>query len=257
MTSSVNRSRTFTTLLCIAWAAASAPAMHAQPPVQLEIQSVAVTYLDSGAPDTMTITGVNFGAVGGAVTLNAVAQTVTGWTPTQIFVLVTGVPTPGTYLLEVRRDGAHGTVFRDQADVAIGAVGQQGPEGPAGPQGPEGPQGPQGAQGPQGSAGPMGPMGPMGPQGPAGISGYEIIPALNSSEIDFTPNSIFGFTAFCSEGKKVLGGGCQGGDRLINLLSSRPVGTGGWDCRWHNAGEESVTFAIDRIGAHAICATVP
>lgn len=267
MTSNVNRSRKLTALLCIAWAAASAPAVHAQPPVQLEIQNVAVTYLPSGLPDTMTITGVNLGSAGGTVTLNAIAQTVGAWTPTQIFVLVSGVPAPGTYLLEVSRAGNKGQVSRDEADVAIGAAGPQGPQGPAGPQGPEGPAGPQGTQGvpgPQGPSGPMGPMGPQGPAGPAGpegpqagISGYEIVPALNSIAINFTPNSTFSFTAFCPAGKKVLGGGCRGGDRLINLLNTNPVDTSGWDCRWDNSGTAAVFFPAGKIGALAICATVP
>lgn len=41
-------------------------------------------YSSSGNPDTMTITGVNFGALTGFVTLNGFVQAVTTWTPNHI-----------------------------------------------------------------------------------------------------------------------------------------------------------------------------
>lgn len=277
MTSTKNHATVLAVGLCILVAAALGPLAKAQGPVAeaqrhvpLRILKVEFNYLPSGAADSMTITGINFGPVMGAVALSGVPQAVLWWTPTQISVAVLGALAPGTYRLSVWRAGTEGNVFGDQVDVTLGAVGPQGPEGPAGPAGPAGPEGPagpagsagpQGPQGAQGLPGPMGPIGPQGPEGPqgppGGMSGYEVVSLLNSVQITMGPNSTFSFTAFCTNGKKVLGGGCAGGDRLVNLFRTTPVGTGGWDCAWHNASDADVQFDPNRIGAKAICATVP
>jgi len=222
------------------------PGAQAQPAIPVTIQSVTATYSPSGTPDTMTINGANFSPVRGSVHLNGTIQTINLWTPTQIVVLVSGVQAPGTYLLQVRRNETLlGKIFGAEVDVALGAGGLQGPQGPQGPAGSPGP------------AGPMGLPGPQGTPGLPGISGYEIVSLLNSATFTITSNSTATFTAFCPAGKKVLGGGCRGGERLVNLLRTVPVATGGWDCQWHNSSDAGVTFPSDKIGAFAICAVVP
>ncbi len=277
MTSTMNQSRKLTTVICFSLAAVFVPVAEAQSQVPLVIQNVAFTYLLSGVPDTMTITGINFSALPGAVNLNAIAQTVSLWTPAQIVVAVSGVAAPGTYLLNVRRTDTDGKVFGDEADVTVGAVGPQGPQGSAGsqgppgaqgPQGPAGPQGPPGAQGPQGPAGPQGlpgaqglpgpqgPIGPTGPQGPPGtpgISGHEMI-FKNRLGLDLPPDSNANAIAVCSEGKKVLGGGCYGDSAVVPMVRTKPFGLGGWECEWHNTTSATITFGAR---AYAICATVP
>lgn len=280
MMSPCKRSGMFVALLCLCLQAAPAPAAKGGPPVQLKIQSVNVAYQSSGAPEYLMITGVNFGAAGGIVALNAIAQEVKTWTPTGIMVMVAGVTEPGTYLLEVAAAGNQGAVSYDAADVTLGAAGSEGPpgaQGPAGtsgPQGPAGPAGPMGAtgpQGPQGETGPAGPQGATGPEGPqgatgpagppgeagnAGISGYEVI----SSQVNvvFFPGTSATIGHRCPTGKKVLGGGCmdvnsRGG---AILLTSAPSPDGQrWNCTWRYPGTDSV-FALD-VSTHAICATVP
>lgn len=260
MTSIVNRWKRFATQLCSLLLLVLAPPSKAQSPVQLEIHNVVVSYSStSGAPETMTITGVKFGSALGIVKLNTFTLPVSSWTPTQIVAQVLGAPSPGTYLLEVRRFGALGVVFHAEADVAIGAAGAQGPEGPAGPQGPPGPagpQGPQGLQGVAGAAGPMGPIGPQGPQGPAGtsaISGYEVVETLGGisySEARTGATRV----ASCSAGKKVLGGGCIA-TWQFQQYGSRPVGDNAWECQWHYDNPEINGTASFHV--YAICATAP
>jgi hypothetical protein len=198
--------------------------------------------MPTGVPDTLTIGGVNFGPQTGSVALNGIGQTITSWTPTQIVIKVSGASPPGSYRLEVRRALPEGLIFRDEAEVALGSVGTPGPAGPPGPTGPAGPMGP------------MGPAGPQGPQGSAGISGYEMLTI--GSTVTMSANETNGATQFCTPGKKVLGGGCAGGDRNVNLLHAAPTSAGtGFACRWHNS---RTTQASDvEIRAYAICATVP
>lgn len=235
-------------VLCAAWVMTLLPASEARAQVALVIEKVEVSYYQ-GLPDLMTITGVNFGTVPGTVVLDSVAQAVQLWTPTQIVVQVSGASSPGTYLLQVVR-ATWGLVFRDRAHVTIGAVG---PEGPLGQPGPEGPQGAQGPAGPQGPIGPAGPQGPQGPQGSSGISGYEMFNI--GSTVTMSPNETNGATQFCTPGKRVLGGGCMGGDRLVNLFHASPTSGGtGFACRWHNSSTASVSVELR---AFAICATVP
>lgn len=244
-----SRSGALVTLFCASLAAAPAPQANAEAKVRMVIQSVVVTYQHSGSPDTMTIGGVRFGSSAGSVKLNGVDQAIQEWTPTQIVVLVSDVPEPGTYLLEVGRTDTQGAVFRDVADVTLGAVGQEGPEGPQGPQGPAGPQGP------QGSPGPMGPAGPQGPQGPAGtpgIPGYEVVE--NTGGIPYS-EALSGASrvASCSAGKKVLGGGCIA-TWQFQLYSNRPYGANNsWQCSWHYDNPNINGTASFHV--YAICAT--
>lgn len=218
------RSSAITTALGLLVSALVTPA-SAQSAVQLDIQNVVVSYTSAGDPDTMTVTGVNFGAVTGLVTLNGFDQTVTTWTPSQIVAQVSGVGDPGTYQLDVRRADAQGQAFRDQADVAIGATG------------------------------PRGPAGPDGPQGASGVLGYEII--SENFEIVVSPGSSRWAYAGCPLGKKVLGGGCNvqfgAGGAPLALRDSISLDYAGWFCEWTNSGAQEATATVT---ARAICATV-
>ena len=175
--------RVWTTALC-----ALLPAMIASgdepPQIPLTIYNVTFTYLPSGAPDLMSIGGINFGPAVGSVRLNGVIQTVSNWTPALIVARVSRVQAPGTYLIEVRRNETLlGKIFGAQAEVTLVTAGSQGPAGPQGPQGVPGSAGP---AGPIGLAGPQGPMGPVGPQGPAGtsaLSGHEVVENSGGSPI--------------------------------------------------------------------------
>jgi hypothetical protein len=248
MTSTKSLSRKFTTVLCFSLAAASVPAMKADSMVPVEIHNVTVTYLPSGSPDRMTITGINFGSVPGKVQLNDISQTVNLWAPTQIVVIASGAPAPGTYVLEVRRPGPLGAVFRGKVDVALGAAGVRGPQGPAGP------QGPQGAAGPVGPMGPVGPQGPQGPPGTSAISGYEVVE--NTGGISYS-EALSGASrvASCSAGKKVLGGGCIA-TWQFQLYSNRPYdANNSWQCSWHYDNPQISGSASYHV--YPICATVP
>jgi hypothetical protein len=207
-------------LLGLPMAAPVTPA-SAEPAVQLDIQSVTVSYKPSGEPDTLLITGVNFGSLAGRVVLNGIDQTVTHWAPTWIAATVSDVVEPGTYQLDVRRTDASGAVFRDEADVAVGAMGPQGPAGPA------------------------------GTQGEPGVSGYEVV----SRVAQFVTNEgvLTGLAATCPLGKKVLGGGCYTleGIQGAELKVTEPSDDNrGWRCYWHGPHAEI------RMKATAICANV-
>lgn len=220
------------------------------PPVPLTIQSVTFTYLPSGAPDLMSINGVNFGPAAGSVHLNGITQTISNWTSAQIVARVSGIQAPGTYLLEVRRnDTLLGKIFGAQAEVTVGAAGLQGPAGPQGPQGSPGP------------AGPVGPIGPVGPQGPAGaptISGYEVVE--DAGGIAYS-EALGGATrvAKCSQGKRILGGGCIA-TWSFQIYSNRPFSADGgvnnaWHCGWH-FGDPNINGTAS-YHVYAICATLP
>lgn len=230
--------------VCCLLAASLSAMANSQPKVALEIQNVTATYMPTGVPDTLAIGGINFGPRNGSVALNGIGQTITSWTPTQIVIKVSGAPSPGSYRLEVRRALPEGLIFRDEAEVALGSVGTPGPAGPPGPTG---------AAGPMGPMGPIGPAGPQGPPGAAGITGHEILNL--GSTVNIPANETSGVTQFCTPGKRVLGGGCAGGDRNINLYHAAPTNTGsGFACRWHNARS---TEASVELRAYAICASVP
>lgn len=251
MTSIPIRYKGFAPRLCCLLIVALAPMATAQSPVQLDIHNVVVAYSSSGVPETMTITGVNFGSAAGIVKLNTFTLPVTSWSPTQIVAMVQGASGPGTYLLVVKRAESNGTVASDDAEVTIGAAGPQGPPGPAGPKGDPGQNG---ATGPMGPMGPMGPIGPQGPSGTPEISGYEWLEVNESRTIE--ANLSTQIVKYCPEGKRILAGGCgtSGGvDRFLNLVTSIPF-TRAWNCVWLNPRSTAVTVQLN---VRAICATVP
>jgi hypothetical protein len=258
MTSIMNQPRKLAPVLCFSLAALFVPGAEAQSTVPLVIQKVTVSY-PSGVPDTMTITGINFGSTVGEVNLNAIPQTVTLWTPSQIVVKVFGAPDPGTYLLGVNRPGNAGKPFEDVADVTLGAAGPQGLPGPQGPTGPTGSQGPQGAAGPQGpigltGQGTPGPAGPQGPQGVPGISDPDVV-HTTSLDVSIPYNMIREQYADCPSGRKRLGGGCSSnGSPLPDLIGNFPIGPSSWACRWFNKQPAPATFDPK---AYVICGTVP
>lgn len=126
-----------------------------------------------------------------------------------------------------------------------GAKGDTGDTGPKGDAGAPGPVGANGAAGMQGPAGPKGDIGPTGSQGPAGsdgISGYEIVHVT----VNIPAGSSGSATAQCPAGKKVLGGGTDGGG-----FTSFPIG----DNRWFAGGSTGIFGGIG-LDVFAICANV-
>jgi hypothetical protein len=130
------------------------------------------------ANETVTLTGVNFGLVGGLVTVNGEALTLLAWTDTEIVVRLTPAlaASPASYLMTVVRTpngpGDNNDPKRRGGFVAtVGSVGPQGERGETGPQGEPGPQGEIGPIGPQGAQGDTGATGATGPQGPKGDKG--------------------------------------------------------------------------------------
>jgi uncharacterized coiled-coil protein SlyX len=136
------------------------------------------------APNTITISGQNFGTSRPKVTLDAMPLAVTSFSQTSINATLPISLPPGSYFLTVV--SGNGTLASGLVDVTIGTQGPVGPQGPQGPsgavgpvgqtgptgaQGPAGPVGQAGAQGPQGLTGATGAVGPLGPQGPQGIAG--------------------------------------------------------------------------------------
>lgn len=162
----------------------------------------------------------------------------------------------------------------------VGLVGPQGPQGPAGLAGPVGPAGPQGPMGlpglpgTQGPAGPVGPAGPQGPQGPAGgVTGYQVVVSTSTVSDGWNRRH----AAFCTDGRRVLGGGAQvtldgafpsisGDEDDIAIAATRPLfgnpeasppfNNDGW---WVNAvvvGQTEPTFSHWKLNVWAICAAV-
>ena len=154
-----------------------------------------------------------------------------------------------------------------------GEAGPTGPAGPEGPMGPAGPQGEQGPEGPQGESGPAGPEGPAGPagsrgeqglegpagppgeQGPAGISGYTI--ASRDCTMAALPGdssrAFCAATANCPSGRRVLGGGVDGGTCFVGSVNvSAPSGTSSWVGIF--VGPASCSG--DGVRVQAICAAV-
>jgi hypothetical protein len=137
----------------------------------------------SVTPNTIAISGHNFGTSKPTVTLDAMTLAVTSFSQTSINATLPISLPPGSYVLTVV--SGNGTPASG-LDVTIGTQGPVGPQGPQGPsgaagpvgqtgptgaQGPAGPVGQAGAQGPQGLTGATGAVGPLGPQGPQGIAG--------------------------------------------------------------------------------------
>ena len=110
----------------------------------------------------------------------------------------------------------------DLSTTAVGSLkGQSGPAGPQGEKGEKGDPGEKGAPGEKGEKGdpgepgPVGPAGPTGvtgspgpqgtagPPGPKGVSGWE----YRVEPLVIPPNTISHREAYCSAGKKALGGG--------------------------------------------------
>ena len=169
--------------------------------------AITIRNVESDAGQTsLFIRGSNFCAAP-VVTLDGLALTVQGSTPTQLIVSQPAM-SPATYLLVVSCGSANspktasftvaigasgpqgatgakgdpgpqgvpgnpGAAGATGATGAAGAIGAQGPQGPAGPAGPAGPQGAVGAAGPQGAQGPAGAAGPQGAQGPQGVPGAQ------------------------------------------------------------------------------------
>jgi hypothetical protein len=125
----------------------------------------------SVTPNTIVISGQNFGTSEPTVTLDAMTLLVTSFSQTSINATLPISLPPGSYVLTVV--SGNGTPASG-LDVTIGTQGPVGPPGPQGPQGntgATGPQGPQGNTGLTGATGPQGPQGPTGPQGPQGNTG--------------------------------------------------------------------------------------
>jgi hypothetical protein len=173
------------------------------------------------------------------------------------------IPTSTTYWSLLAAKGANGAAGAPGANGAQGPAGpegpdgQPGPEGPSGQPGPEGPSGPAGAEGPSGPAGAEGPAGPAGPTGAAGVSGREVIRVVSAT--DTSGKDVY---AWCSSGKRVLGGGytLAKGPEIISVSTNEPVVAGGiyTNDGWHatasltnvNSGTGSYSLAV-----WAICAS--
>jgi len=149
--------------------------MHAQLATSSSSHQVVIVSAQinlSVTPNTIAISGQNFGTSKPTVTLDAMTLAVTSFSQTSIqATLPISIP-PGSYVLTVV--SGNGTPGSGLVDVTIGTQGPVGPQGPQGPQGntgATGPQGPQGTTGLTGATGPQGPQGPTGPQGPQGNTG--------------------------------------------------------------------------------------
>lgn len=101
-----------------------------------------------------------------------------------------------------------------------GSQGPQGIQGEKGDPGPQGPEGLQGLRGLQGENGEKGDTGATGPAGPSGISGYEVI----VGERTVRPRHNEGATAYCSPGKRPLGGG--GASLDLDILTDFVISEG-------------------------------
>ncbi len=165
----------------------------------------------------------------------------------------------------------------------LGTVGPQGPIGPAGSQGVQGiqgeqgiqgipgtgsgdsipgPKGDQGIQGIQGEVGPKGDTGLQGIQGPvgpagqdgtsgsgSGISGWEkVMAATTSAGTDQT------FSATCTSGKKVIGGGYATSNAVTYLtyyaLENYPSTDNSWTATVHRANSGGATWTLN---VYALC----
>lgn len=95
--------------------------------------------------------------------------------------------------------------------------------------------------------GPGGP--PGGPPGLPGIQGYEIVEV--SQTVTLAPGDEGQFlTAFCPEGKKVLGGGRTFGG-FFSIMNDAPLGDSAWQVLVVNRSDITTTASV---GVFAICA---
>lgn len=101
--------------------------------------------------------------------------------------------------------------------------------------------------------GPPGPRGLPGEQGPAGVSGYEFVDTATAGPFD--PFGQLQITAYCSPGKRPLGGGYFVDLAAIHVLISAPflsdVGNG-----WHIVAANTTDFTTGQLIAYAVCADV-
>jgi hypothetical protein len=101
-----------------------------------------------------------------------------------------------------------------------------------------------------------------GPPGTDGVSGYELISASESVAIGAVPADL-AVEAFCSSGKKALGGGGvapsdQDASVTWVLTRSQPISDGtsavGWRVQAHRFGPAPTTAG--NLSAYAVCTTV-
>jgi hypothetical protein len=161
--------------------------------------------------------------------------------------------------------GPQGVTGPTGSTGAIGPTGPQGPQGEVGPQGPSGPSGPQGVPGPQGATGLTGAQGPAGPQGatgPTGATGLQGAPGISGYELKVGAYTLQAgesgnYSAFCSPGKQLFGGGYRVEDGVFNIPSrgSGPFrgadGINTWLAPLYNPN----TFGV-RITVFVICGNV-
>lgn len=139
-----------------------------------------------------------------------------------------------------------------------GPAGPTGPQGAPGPQGPPGPPGATGATGATGAIGPTGATGATGPAGPPGANGVSGLEYVQSNPVDISDGIIGGrvpgtANAFCSSGKRVLGGGWTTTPPLGSALENFPISGGsGWSVTLFVPAAQGGTT----LRAFAICATV-
>ena len=143
-------------------------------------------------------------------------------------------------------------------------------EGLRGPAGAQGPPGERGLQGPQGQTGPGGPVGPPGapgaqgvpgtpgapgsPGAPGGLRGYEV--NVGTQLTGYDPGEVVGTQAFCSSGKRVVGGGAFQLPGRLTLVSSFPVPSDDGD-RWSvTVRNDTSEHTLLTVHAYAICANV-
>jgi hypothetical protein len=187
------------------------------------------------------------------------------YTDTRIVAFLPNNLVPGSYALEIVTQAPKNNIADFDATVgaagprgATGLTGAAGAAGPAGATGPQGVAGPTGAQGPAGAVGPqglIGPAGPAGPQGIPGISGWERI-VNSTNNVSVPPNGFQVFTATCSAGKKVLGGGILifNPTGLWTVQDSGPQDDSSWTVAVSNT--QSQINTANPISAYAICANV-
>ena len=149
--------------------------------------------------------------------------------------------------------GVQGTSGLAGAKGEKGEKGDEGIHGADGFQGPQGPKGDKGSKGVQGLQGAKGDKGSEGDQGPVGISGYEIKVASTTA----SSSSFKYVSAYCSSGKKAIGGGAIISDTVnepvpVSVTESAPSVSGtSWRVR---ADENQYTGHNWMIQAHVICA---
>ena len=117
---------------------------------------------------------------------------------------------------------------------------------PAGAQGPKGDNGDPGAQGPKGEQGIQGIQGQKGETGPPGVSGHEV---QGSPSLTVLPGQIDNQEAWCSAGKKPVGGGFSASPD-VQVRASRPI-FGGWRAEVKNTGGVNASLNV-----YVICVNI-